>query len=222
MRRKTLLSSAVHVEETVAHRAHAATERFTEGSRAVDPGLVEQEPGAGGEAHAVEAGVQVERRACGQEGGDRSVFRPRSGVFRGPGKSELHVVARQLPHHVTHVAVEVVGAVLPAEVIDRRQGLLAPGRVARLAVRIDVGDDVPGGLREQRIAFGTRGEVGGEPAQHRGPDRLVRVAPADQADVERTAAEEVAHDLSPFAGPAEHAGRRKGRRGGEDLLDGQG
>src|SRR6185295_18132906 len=93
----------------------------------------------------------MEGRSLSQEARDRAVLRPCAGVVRMSRKAELHVVARPLPHGVTEIEEKVVDPILPAAVIDRRKGCIAPYRVARLAVRIDVGNDVPGGRGEERI-----------------------------------------------------------------------
>ena len=70
--------------------------------------------------------------------------------------------------------------------------------------------------------------MGGEPAEHLGPHRLVRVAAGDQGDAAGTAPQNGPQDLPPLAraadgpqGRGRFIGRFIGRFVGKDLFDGQ-
>ena len=71
------------------------------------------------------------------------------------------------------------------------------------AVRIDVGNDGPADLLEERIVRSQRIEISNQSAKHLRADRLVGVATTDQAGTKGTASQSVADDPSILTRPAD-------------------
>jgi hypothetical protein len=205
---ESLLAAPVDVVEPVAEIADPRPQGLAHRRGAVDPGALEEEPGAGGEGHAVEAGVEREGSAGAQELRHRTVLGPGRRVARVAREAELDVVSRQLAHRVAQVGGE----------LDQRrragEPLGDPGPVPRLAVGVGVGHEVPFDPCHRRRRGRQARQVGGETVEHRRPHRLVGVTAGDQADAVGPAAEAVADEVPPLPRDADAAGVAGGGRAG--------
>ena len=169
---EALLSLAFHVVERIAETAHGIDAPVPQGPVTVPPRGLDEKPGAGSKGGAVEGGVEREGSpARSPPIVDGTVLRPGAIVVGPPGKPKLDVFPGRLSPRVSQV---------PAEVVLLRIIIRPPG-VSLLAVGVDVGDDPPLVASDPRIARGEVAEVGSEVPKEARADRLVRVAPAEEA-----------------------------------------
>jgi hypothetical protein len=129
--------------------------------------------------------MEVEGSAGLQKAGDRQILRASLLVGGVPWKPELDIVTRKLTNHMPDVERRIVASIGSLPVVLGIEAEVAPGRVAVSAVRIDVWYQEPSVVPKKGFLRVEVRQEGREMAKHRWADRLICMAPADEADVSR-------------------------------------
>ncbi len=81
----------------------------------------------------------------GKKASHGKILRPRPEIIGISGKTELHIIPGSLTHHMPQVGGEIKTL--------RRTGQGRPGTIARLSIRIHVGNHTPTEVPQEGIRF---------------------------------------------------------------------
>lgn len=115
-------------------------------------------------------------------------------VGRVAREAELDVVSRQLADDVAHIEHGVVGTVEFAAMVQCLEIVIAPCRIAPGPVGVDMRNDEPLAVLEERILRIQAVEISSQKEQHRWTHRLIGMATTDQADTHGTTADHEGRD----------------------------
>jgi hypothetical protein len=139
--KKALLTISFDIVEHISQLVNASNTAFLEKVTSILPRFLDEKPRPRGKPHPVEGHMQIER-SWGQAPPIKhgAVLRPGVSILTISREAELDVVARKLANHVCQVCDEVVLVII----------VIIPGTVPLLAVGIDVGNDPPLVLFQER------------------------------------------------------------------------